>query len=167
MPLEENPSAQKELKEYLDNTTLICQYGEKSSPIADKVNGVKYVMEENPLDISYFKLDLDENVLEFEKEGRNLKLEFSIGENKLTRFSLGDRATADKMGFREEGQYDCANSGAWVEENQITIMCQVTDTYFGGLYISIGFKDDRASFCMRNSGQYVFNNADGFAIGSK
>ena len=122
-------------------------------------------MNENPLNISYFRLDLNKNVLEFEKEGRILNLEFSIGENKLTKFSLGDRATADKMGFREEGEYDCANSGAWVEENQFSIMTQVIDTYFGGLYISIGFKDNRASFCMRNSGQYVFNNADGFAIG--
>ena len=165
IPLEENPTAQRELKEYLENTTLICQYGEKTSPIADKVNGVKYLMDENPLNISYFRLDLNKNVLEFEKEGRILKLEFSIGENKLTKFSLGDRATADKMGFREEGEYDCANSGAWVEENQFSIMTQVIDTYFGGLYISIGFKDDRASFVMRNSGQYVFNNADGFAIG--
>ena len=164
-PLAENSAAQRELKEYLESTTLICQYGEKSSPIAQRVNGAKYIMNDNPLNVSYFRLDLDKNVLEFEKEGRILELEFCIGENKLTKFSLGDRATADKMGFREEGTYDCANSGAWVEENQFTIMTQVIDTYFGGLYISIGFKDDRASFVMRNSGQYVFNNADGFAIG--
>lgn len=166
-PLPENPQAVKKLEDYTASAVLICQCGEKTSPVADKVNGVKYVTKENPLNITYFKLDLDKNVLEFEKDGKELKLEFSVGENKITKFSLGDRAAAHKMGFREEGRYNCATSAAWVEDKQLTIMCQVVDTYFGGLYISISFKDERASFVMHSSGQYVFDNADGYAIGKK
>jgi len=106
-------------------------------------------------------------VLEFDKSGKRLTLRFGIGENKLCNFSLGDRAVADKMGFREEGEYDCAVSGAWVEKRRFSVMAQVIDTYFGGLYITLGFKDDRATFVMKNSGQYVFCGATGYAIGKK
>lgn len=166
-PLAENPDAVKKLEDYVRDSTLICQYGRNTSPIADEINCAKYILEENALNISYFKLDLDNEILEFEKAGKKIKIKFSIGENRFEKFSLGDRAVADKMGFREEGEYDCANSGAWVEDNQFSILVQVIDTYFGGLYISIAFKDNRASFVMRNSGQYVFNNASGYAIGKK
>jgi len=101
----------------------------------------------------------------FEKVGKTLRLPFSVCANKLTEFSLGDRAVADKMGYREPGVYKCASSGAWVSENQFYIMCQVIDTYMGGLYITISFKGEKATFVMKNSGQYVFENADGYAIG--
>ncbi len=168
MPLAENKEALQELEEYANNASLVCQYGEKTSIFAEKVSGVTYTMQDNPLKISSFKLDLGKNVLEIQRDDKKIELAFSVGENKIEQFSLGDRAVADKMGFREEGTYTCANSGAWVEENQFSIMVQVIDTYFGGLYISIGFKDDRASLSLRTSGQYVFSDvASGFAIGKK
>ena len=166
-PLPENPKAYRELIEYTNNKTLLFQQGKKTSDFSKKVDGVKYVMDKNPLNISYFKFNFKENSLEFEKDEKILKLEFSFGENKFLEFSLGDRATKDKMGFREEGKYRCAASAAWLEENLIKIMVQVIDTYLGGLYVSISFKDDYATFSMKSSGQYVFNNADGFAIGKK
>lgn len=164
-PLPENPVAYKALMEYTNKNILVYQHGQKTSSFSKKVDGVKYIMKNNSLGISYFKLDLKENLLEFEKEGKILKLEFSFGENKFCEFSLGDRAVKDKMGLREEGKYSCAVSATWLEENLIKIMVQVIDTYLGGLYISISFKDNYATFSMKNSGQYVFNNADGFAIG--
>jgi len=166
-PIPENAEAHKRLTEYADRATLICQHGDTESPIAKDISGVTYVMEENTLGITYFRLDLENYVLEFDKSGKRLTLRFGIGENKLCNFSLGDRAVADKMGFREEGEYDCAVSGAWVEKRRFSVMAQVIDTYFGGLYITLGFKDDRATFVMKNSGQYVFCGATGYAIGKK
>ncbi len=166
-PLPENLVAVKELTDYLDSSQLLHQYGKADSSISKKIDGVKYVMNNNTLNISYFRLDLTNKVLEFERNGRVFELEFGICENTFTEFSLGDRAVADRMGFRVEGKYSCASSGAWVQDNQFRILCQVIDTYFGGLYISISFKDDRASLYMDNSGQYVFNDATGYAIGKK
>ena len=164
-PVSENEKAFNELKEYLSSRYLVCACGEKDSPARNKVNKKKYKMLDNSLGISYFILDFEKNEIEFEKAGIPLKLSFSVCANKLTEFSLGARAVADKMGYREPGVYDCASSGAWVSENQFYIMCQVIDTYMGGIYISISFKDSRATFVMKNSGQYVFENADGYAIG--
>jgi hypothetical protein len=163
LPAEEEEAAT--LKKYLADARLVCQYGEKTSPLADKIHGVRYLCRENPINLAWFRLDLQHKVLEMEKDGRYLRLEFDLLNNKFTRFSLGDRAVADKMGFRCEGTYDCACSAGWVSEREFHIFCQVIDTYFGGLYLSIGFKDDRATFLMRSSGQYVFQNASGFAIG--
>ena len=104
-------------------------------------------------------------MLEFKKDGKVLRLPFSLCENKLIDFSLKDRAVADKMGYREIGTYSCASSAAWVTENQFSILCHVIDTYMGGLYITISFKDEKATFVMKNSGQYVFSDAEGYVIG--
>lgn len=35
----------------------------------------------------------------------------------------------------------------------------------GGLYITISFKGEKATFVMKNSGQYVFSDAEGYVIG--
>lgn len=167
MPLPENSEAAKALKAYMDNASLLCQYGKNTSAWAEKISGVTYVMNDNPLGVSWFKLDLQKNVLEFEKDGKTLELAFTVGENKIDAFSFGDRAVADRMGFREPGQYTCANSGAWVSENQFSILAQVIDTYFGGVYISIAFKDERATFYLNHTGQYVFTDEKGYAIGRR
>jgi len=164
-PVLENEKTFNELKEYLSSRYLVCAGGKKDSPIRSNVNKKKYIMLDNPLGISYFILDFEKNEIAFEKVGKTLRLPFSVCANKLTEFSLGDRAVADKMGYREPGVYKCASSGAWVSENQFYIMCQVIDTYMGGLYITISFKGEKVTFVMKNSGQYVFENADGYAIG--
>ena len=163
--LPEDAEAYDKLKKYLSSTVLISRKGEKNSPLEEKINNKKYKALENSLGISYFRLNFSEKMLEFKKDGKVLRLPFSLCENKLIDFSLKDRAVADKMGYREIGTYSCASSAAWVTENQFSILCQVIDTYMGGLYITISFKDEKATFVMKNSGQYVFSDAEGYVIG--
>jgi len=166
-PLPEDPAAYSALQEYTDSRTLIVQAGAASSPTAERINGVKYIMRENPLQISHFTLTTDgrTGTLELERRGVLHRLPFGIGENKLTKFSFGDRAVADHMGLNEPGEYDCAVSAAWSEEYLFTLQAQVIDTYFGGLVVNIAFKDSRASLHMNRSGQYVFEGIAGYAVG--
>ena len=98
------------------------------------------------------------------KGGLDFALAFSLCENKITRFSFGDRPVRDMMGKNEPGEYDCAVSAAWVDEKTISVMAQVIDTYFGCLNIHIGFKDNRATVLLKKSGQYVFDGMEGSFI---
>lgn len=165
-PLCECEEDYKKLEEYLNSRKLICQYGEAKTSYTDKIKKVKFVADKNSLGISYFKLDLSgsEGVLELGMD-KVIKLPFGIGENKEIRFSFGERARADMMGIYEEGEYACAASGAWVEENTFAIKNQVTDTYFGCLNVYISFKDNRATLCLKKSGQYVFDGFEGYVTG--
>ena len=97
-------------------------------------------------------------------KGRELKLEYGLLENKKTAFSFGTRAKADMMGIYEEGKYEVNSSAGWVEEKTFAILAQVTDTYFGLLAVHIAFDGETANMVMRRSGQYVFEEIDGFMV---
>ncbi len=166
-PLPENPDAYQELLKYEDKTELICQYGSKESSISSEISGKTYLAKENSLGITSFCLDTDNCIFEFEMNGKQLKIEYALCENKLIDFSFGERAVLNMMGKNEEGTYKCASSGAWVDDNTFALLVQVIDTYFGEVNIHICYKDDRASVRFSRSGQYVFENMNGYIIGNR
>lgn len=167
-PLPDDPEAQKLLEDYLTSRELLSQYGSKTSAIASAVNGVRYITRENPLHISWFSLQADGQIgmLVFERFGKTLTLPFDLCHNKLTTFSFGERAVANYMGKTEPGEYTCAVSAAWIDQNTFSIQAHIIDTYLGCLNVHISFKDNRATLLMRRSGQYIFEDIDGFAIGT-
>ncbi len=166
-PLPENPIALNALTEYGDNRALICQYGDVATEMTSKVNGIRYIAKNNNLGVSEFTLSFNDNngKLQLHKDGKVHNINFSLGKNNLCQFSFGDRPVLDMMGKNEEGELNCAISGAWVEENTFSIMVQVIDTYFGCLNIHISFKDDYATLRFARSGQYVFEGISGYVIG--
>jgi len=164
--LVENEIAHSELLEYLSDKKLLHQWGEFKNSEYEYVNGATYIAEENNLNISKFCLELqnDDGIICFEKEGKEYKVEFGLGKNKSIMFSFGKRAKADSMGIDEDGEYFCQSSGAWIDNNTFCVKIQVIDTYFACLNILISFKDNRATFCIKKSGQYVFDGCEGYVI---
>ena len=165
-PLAEDPEAYEALEAYLRSRKLVCMKGAMQSAILGAVNGKHYTARKNSLGITGFKLEIQdaEGVLTLDKGGLDFALAFSLCENKINRFSFGDRPVRDMMGKNEPGEYDCAVSAAWVDEKTISVMAQVIDTYFGCLNIHIGFKDNRATVLLKKSGQYVFDGMEGSFI---
>lgn len=165
--IEKDDACQKELEECLSCCTLNCQQGKEYSSLAEKVSGVKYIMEPNTLNISHIKLNLSKSsgTLEFEKDGQGYELEFGLCNNKLTEFSFGERNSRFTMGKTEVGKYHCASSGAWQEENVFSIKTHVIDAFLGCLNVHMAFKDKRVTVFMHKSGQYVFDGIGGYAIG--
>lgn len=163
--LEENKEDCKRLGEYLDSRKLVIQQGMADSEISKEVFGKKYVKKKGELDISSFTLT--EKYLLLERGGKTYKLEYGLLENKETEFSFGTRAKADMMGVYEEGQYKSNVSAAWVSENTFAVLAQITDTYFGTLVVNIAFSENEASLLLQRSGQYVFDDINGFLIAEK
>ncbi len=163
----ENLKAHAELSEYMCNQKLLHQWGAYESDITKVINHRTYVADTNNLGISCFRLELEkqQGVLFLEKDGKPYQIAFGIGENKSVEFSFGERPKKDAMGFWEEGTYSCQASGAWTDTQTFCVKIQVIDTYFGCLHIFISYKDNRATLCMRKSGQYVFENCEGYVIG--
>jgi len=166
-PLPENPAALKQLEEYISSRELLCQQGDADKEISEKINGKTFQAMENNLKIENFTLNLSEDSgsLIFVMNGKNQKINFGILKNKFENFSFGSRTAYGKMGEYVEGEYSCANSGAWADDNTFTICIQVIDQYFGCMQISISFKDNFATLFFARSGQYVFEGIEGYVIG--
>lgn len=158
-PMEESPEDYKELCDYLDSRELICLTGETKSPVLEKINGKKYILEENSAGIEYMIFNLDEKsgVLEYKnKDGKN-KLKFGMGYNIFDKFP-GKKKMSLTASEYEDGQYDCATSAIWANDETLSIMSQVIDTYMGTLVIKAGFKDNRVSITTRKFAQRILDN---------
>ena len=169
-PLPENNTAYQALEKYTESRNLIVQYGKKGTSTAAGINGVRYVSESNAHPVSEFSLhfeDDDNGCIQFTMEGKSFRIDFGLCRNKFYDFSFGTRPVADMMGRNEVGAYNCAVSGAWVDEATFAIHLQVIDTYFGSLNIHIAFEDDFATLLMKKSGQYVFDGIGGYVIARK
>jgi hypothetical protein len=160
--LPENEEAQSALESYTASRKLVCQYGEPTSLIAKEIYGKTFIKRKGELPIDEFTLTEDALLMKY--KGKDLRLEFGMLENKETSFSFGTRAKADMMGIYEDGEYLVNSSAGWVEDKTFGILAQVTDTYFGLLAVHIAFDGESANMVMRRSGQYVFEEIDGFMV---
>ena len=167
-PLKESPQDYDELKEYLESRNLISLSGRTESPISSKVNDVKFIMEDDVSGIEYVKLSFTEKAGAFEyknADGVN-KIKFGLGYNEFSQFP-GKKRMGLTASVYEDGTYDCAASGVWVDETKLHIMVQIIDTYMGTLNISLGFKDERISVRMRKHAQRILDNYDIKVVGYK
>ena len=166
LPLPENEEKSRILSDYLSSRELVAQGGSSVSSLSDNVNGKRFVADENKLDILDFVLTLNDTdgKLKITFKDKTVDFHFGICRNILTKFSYGTRAKSDMMGVYEDGAYDAAISGAWVDRDTFVVRAQVIDTYFGSSCAFISFKDDRATLMLNRSGQYVFEEISGYVI---
>ena len=155
-----------ELTDYAKNLKLFSAKGEKKALITDKINGVTYKMQENPMGITKMKLCFTENggVLSYTNAQGDKEIPFGMCKNE---FSLFPQAGySDEIGSRSgERLYKCAASAAWVSDYQLFIKVQIIDTYFGILNMSIGFEDNKIGVLMNKTAEDFLNEYQGFAGG--
>lgn len=165
-PLEESPEDYKELCDYLDSRELICLKGETKSPILEKINGKKYILEENVGGIEYMIFTLEENsgVVEYKNADGINKIKFGMGYNIFDKFP-GKKRMGLTASEYVDGQYDCGASAIWSDENTLSIMTQIIDTYLGTLVIKACFKDNRVSLTTRRFAQRILYNYEIRTVG--
>jgi len=164
----ENVNDQKLLSEYENSRLLLHQYGNTTSTIKDSINSKHYKSAiNNSIGITDFSIcfSKDEGKIKLVRNGKYFGFDFGLGYNKFVRFSFGERAKADMMGVWEKGEYDCATSAAFVNENTLVIKLQVIDTYFGKLQFTINFNNNEANMYIKKQGQYVFDGIEGYVLG--
>ena len=167
--LPENEEEQGTLSDYAEGLSLFAVQGDTYKPMQDTVNGVTYIMNENPMGITRMRFD-------FEKEGGVLSYTNAQGEKTLP-FGLGKNAFGK---FPEEGYsdlvggergnrlYDCAVSAAWVSPYQLLLRVQIIDTYFGNLSMSFGFSDTgEMTVHMQKTAEDFLDEYSGFATGKR
>ena len=166
-PLPENPSAYAELTEYVKNLKLVSLSGDATSPIADKISGKKYILEENKMGIKHFtiKLACGEGELIYENAQGEKRLPFGINKNLFSRFPQ-DGYDNLKIGESPEGyRHPAATSASWQDGTTFDICCRIIGNHLGGLNIRIAFLGNKATLEMTKTTNCFLNEYEGYAIG--
>ena len=168
-PLPENPVVQKELADYAASLKLMVSHGEKSSATAAEVNGVTYLLEENPMGITKLRLDFegDRGTLSYTNAQGDKILPFGMKENVTADFP--QEGYSDEIGkFYAPGHYyKCTTSAGWIEPKKLFLKVQIIDKYFAQLFITIAFKGDEIAIFMCKAAERFLDEYQGFAGGKK
>lgn len=165
--LPENPAAQKGLADYAKSLKLLTQPGEKHSVWEEKVHGVTYHMNENPMGIVRFCVTFegDKGCFSYANAQGEKKLYFGLGYNEFGAFPQ-EGYSSDIGSLAAPGNYyQCAASAAWTEESKLQIMVQIIDRYFGNMTITLGFKDGEAGVFMHKNAEYFLEEYQGYGTG--
>lgn len=153
----------------LEDTKVLKLYavkGEKESPISDKINGVTYIMNENPMGISRicFTFENGKGVFAYTNKQGDKEIHFGLCENVFSYFP--QEGYSDEVGTQPGNRlYRCAASAAWVSDYQLHLKVQIIDKYFGILNINAGFRDGELGVYMRKSAEDFLKEYMGYAGG--
>jgi hypothetical protein len=164
--LPEDPENYSLLKNKIENLEILPQKGEKNSSFMEKVNGVWYELDENPMGITRMRLTFEdkEGVWEYTNAQGDNSLRFGIGQMLSGKFPQKNYF-GDKIGTRPGIKYDCLASAAWVEEHKLNMLIYITDNHLGNLKITFAFKGDQISVYMAKAAEWFLEEYQGFAGG--
>ena len=166
-PLDEDEKSYKELCEYIKELRLVSLDGEIYSHTAEKISGRRILLEENPMRIKWMSLDLSENcgTLRYENEQGEKSLLFGLCENIFTEFPE-DGYDNLVIGESPDGyRHPCACSASWLDAETFAIKVQMIGNHLGGLFIRIGFCDDKVGVSMQKTTECFLNEYSGYALG--
>jgi len=165
--LPEDSAAAESLKAYTDALELFYVKGDKHSAMQDKINGVAFKMDKNPMGITKMKFCFEGNkgTMYYTNEQGDKEINFGMGCNEFGKFP--QMGYSDIVGSQKGDRlYGCAASAAWVTDYQLFMKVQIIDTYFGILSINIGFRDNKIGVAMQKVAEDFLWEYEGFAGGT-
>ena len=166
-PLPEDAQTQRRLNETIAGLRVLPQRGALSSALAERVNGVWYELNENPMGIARMRLTFrgDEGAWEYTNATGRHRLRFGIGKVVEERFPE-THYFGEQIGTPAGRGYGCLVSAAWVEEHKLNLLVYIADDYFGTMKASFSFKGDDVAVFMTKTAEWFLNEYQGFAAGT-
>lgn len=160
-------AAAEELTALTASLKLVATTGERTSPMADRVNGVTYRMGENPMGITRMRFSFTEEggVWHYTNAQGDKQLRFSMCENAFGEFPQD--GYADEIGtVSGNRRYACAASAAWVEPHKLNLQVQIIDTYFGNMHAVFSFGENDCCVVMNKAAEDFLDEYVGEAYGT-
>lgn len=164
-PLEPNPEAEGMLKQPMK---LMVARGEAHSDLQDKINGVVFKLQPNPMNITEMSLFFLEDHCHFHYINAQGEKSLPFGMLKNVFDYFPQEGYSDQVGseWTTGHYYRCATSAAWIGEKRLHIKVQIIDQYFGRMDIILDFSDEtRVDINITKTAEYFLDEYFGSAIG--
>lgn len=169
VPLPANTEAKAALDAYAKDLKLAVAVGETESPWQEKLNGITYTMDENPMGITKFTLHFEgkKGVFAYTNAQGDKELAFGLGYNEFGPFPQD--GYSDMVGSKPgDIHYHTAVSAVWQDPHKLYLKVQVIDKYFGVLHITLSFREDGlAGVYMVKTAEDFFEEYQGFGCGHR
>lgn len=155
------------MNQLLGNLEVNVPAGEITSPLAEKISGITYRLEENPMGIRTFRLELEET------QGQ-LILDTVRGE-KVFHFGLGayeedvfpeSHYSGGRISYPLGRGYRTLHAGLWLESNQFMVRSYIIDDYLGNMKSVFTFDGNQVHLSMTKTAEWFLNEYQGKADGS-
>lgn len=152
-PLPENSEEYGRLLAYSAARKLPCVPGNAHSTQLDRINGVRYVLDENPMGFAAVTLNVqgDSGTLIYEKKNGVFALPFAIGDNHI--------------GLFPEHGFLCASSGAFRNDHLFVICAQLIDISIGSITFELSFDGKAVTLVMHKMEETMFREYSGIVSG--
>ncbi len=167
-PLLANESEAERLKNTLDNLELNTDFGENHSDFEKEIDGVKYVLRENPMGWKWFRFDFfgDEATLTYENARGEKHIRFGLG--KYLQGTFPESHYYDKqVDTPANRELNALFIGNWMEEKKLLIRNYIVDTNFGNCFMTFGFKGDEVGLLFSKSAEFFMDDYFGFGGGER
>ena len=160
-----DPDSQKALEAPLE---LMAAKGNAYSGYVEKINGVTFKLDNNPMGISELSVCFDGDIGEMRYTNVQGKKTIRFGMMKnLYEDAFPQEGYSKEIGSKRTvgHYYRYAGSAAWTRENSLHIKVQIIDDYFGRLDIMILFNGDEVCVKMQKTAEDFLNEYNGIAYG--
>lgn len=169
-PLAENKSAYHRYELATKNLKLRAVTGEDNDTLKNKINGVKYVCQPNPMGIKNFTFSFNKTggTFTFVNEQGKKKIPFGINKNVFGKFpQLGYYNEYGGIDTNDGFMYDDAVSLAFTDERSLVLFVQIIDKYFGNMSAVFSFNGDDVSARFSKTAEFFLNEYNGRLVGKK
>ncbi|WP_160692332.1 serine hydrolase domain-containing protein [Clostridium sp. C2-6-12] len=151
--LDKNEESFIKLKEKIDNLYIKPIEGEVKSQYISKINGKKYILESNLMELKYFKITFEnkEGFIEYKNVKGKFKIPFTLG--KIKKFE------------QETLKISMLISAAWKSENILCFQINLIGELLGSIRVNIGFNNEFVTISSKKYVEGILNNYDGIAVG--
>lgn len=167
-PLPENPNARTALAAKIERLAVLPLPGSLTTPVATKVSGAWYALEDNAMGITRMSLSFngDQGAWTYTNGQGDNVLPFGIGRMVAGKFPQRNYF-GEQIGVIPGVEYACQASAAWADEQTLNLEVLITDDYLGGLRITFAFKRDEISVFMTKQAEWFLDEYSGFAGGKR
>ena len=160
-PLSEGSS---NLNEVLDKLDVPRPLGKASSPVADKISGKKYMLDDNEAKIKWLRLVREEDKYKLQYENASGTHELIFGTEKYENQLFPEKYFGRRIGFKD-ANYKCIAACAWADENTFLGTLYAVDDYLGSIKIQLTFTENEVCGCMNKVAEWFFDEYQGFLNG--
>ncbi len=162
------PGDAESLKKRLENLRVLPEEGGMSSTRAVEWDGVKFIMDENPMGIRWTRFVFSEGqiAMEYENAQGVCKLTFGVGQVLPQKFPQKNYY-GRQIGVIPGIQYDCLCTAAWADETSFAGHVWVTDDYFGSMKLHVVFEEDNVTVVMQKQAEWFLEEYQGFMSGAR